>query len=91
MSGSVNNTAGEVEEEIGNVTGLRSSQMSGKNHQAEGDAERKQAEAQRYVVSTINCIASNAESVAGSLTGDATQEISGVCFVFPHPRNPAGN
>ena len=84
MSGNVKNAVGKTEETIGNVTGLESFQTSGKKRQAEGDVECKQAQAQGYVEGTKDRVVGTVENLKGSLTGDTSQEISGMCSYFAH-------
>jgi uncharacterized protein YjbJ (UPF0337 family) len=91
MSGTVKNTVGKMEETIGNLTGLDSWKTSGKKNQAEGDVEHKQSQAQGYTEGTKDRVVGAAENMAGSLTGDSSQEISGGYFGLSHPLNPAGN
>jgi len=82
MSGNVNNAVGKMEETVGNMAGLESFQTSGKERQAEGDVELKQAQAQGYVEGTVDRVGGAVEDMKGSLTGDSSQEVSGWCFGF---------
>jgi len=70
-----------MEEAIGNATGLESWQTSGKKRQVEGDAETKQAQAEGYVEGTKDRVVGAVENMAGSVTGDTSQEVSGGCLV----------
>ena len=81
VSGGIKDTVGKVEEKIGDLTGLTSFQTSGKERQAEGEVEHKQAQAQGYVEGTKDCVTGTFDKVAGSFTGNTSQEISGGCLV----------
>ena len=81
-SGNVKSAVGKFEETAGNMTGLESLQTSGKQRQAEGDVELKQAQAQGYVEGTMDRVGGAVEDMKGSLTGDSSQEVAGWCFGF---------
>ena len=80
-NGCVKDTVGRIEGGVGDVTGLESWQTSGKKRQAEGEVEHKQAQAQGYVEGTKDCVTGTFDKVAGSFTGNTSQEISGGCLV----------
>ena len=84
MSGNFKKAVGAVEETAGKTTGLESLETSGKQRQAEGDAEFKQAQAQGYAEGTKDRVVGTFEDMKGSLTGDSSQEVSGGCFGFVH-------
>ena len=70
-----------MEETIGDATGLDSWTASGKERQAEGDVEHKQAQAQGYVKGTVDVATGALNKVVGTLKGDTSQEIAGGYFI----------
>jgi uncharacterized protein YjbJ (UPF0337 family) len=68
---------GRVEETVGNVTGLESFKTSGQERRAQGDTEHKEGQAQGYTEGTKDRVVGKKDELAGSVTGDSTQETSG--------------
>jgi uncharacterized protein YjbJ (UPF0337 family) len=76
------NTMGKVEETIGDVTGMDSWKTSGQERRVQGDTEYKQAQAQGYAEGTKDRLFGKKDQLSGAVTGDTTQEASGMSFYF---------
>lgn len=69
--------SGQVQEQIGNVTGSTDWQQSGKQQHSEGEAEIKAAQAKGYAEGVVDKVGGYKDSVVGAVSGDKTSQISG--------------
>jgi uncharacterized protein YjbJ (UPF0337 family) len=73
---------GNIEERIGHVTGLDSLKTSGQERRVQGDTEHKQAQSQGYTEGVKDRAVGAKDQLAGSVTGDTSQETSGMSYHF---------
>ena len=69
---------GEIEETVGNVTGIQSLKTSGQERRAQGDTEYKEAQTQGYAEGFKDRAVGKKDQLSGAVTGDTTQEASGM-------------
>ena len=84
VSGNIKSVSGTVQEQIGNLTGSKDWQASGKQQHAEGEGEVKAAQAKAYAEGLADQVGGYKDSVVGAVTGDKATQISG------NARNEAG-
>lgn len=76
-TGEFHSLKGTAVEAVGNATGWTNWQRDGKQERVAGDAEYNAARAKGYTKGTGDRLVGKKDSVAGSLTGDRAQELSG--------------
>lgn len=77
FSGNLKSVSGQVQEQIGNLTGATSWQQSGKQQHAEGEAELKAAQAKGYAEGLVDQVGGYKDSIIGAVTGNKTDQIAG--------------
>lgn len=68
-------------EAIGNMTGSESWQQSGKKEHTEGEAEYNAAKTKGYAEGVMDRASGKVDAVVGAMTGDRSQEASGMNYV----------
>ena len=76
-SGNLKSVSGQVQEQIGNLTGSKEWQQSGKQQHAEGEAELKAAQAKGYAEGLVDQVGGYKDSIVGAVTGNKTDQIAG--------------
>ena len=76
-TGQFHSVKGTLVEAIGNLTGAQSWQQSGKEEHARGEGEITAAQAQGYVEGAGDRLQGKYDAVAGAVTGDKNQQLSG--------------
>ncbi|THV05370.1 mismatched base pair and cruciform DNA recognition protein [Dendrothele bispora CBS 962.96] len=77
MSGQFHSVKGNIVEGLGNLTGVKSWQQSGKEEHAAGEAELNAAKAKGYAEGTKDRAGGYMQNVAGAVTGDKEQQARG--------------
>ncbi|TIB80045.1 hypothetical protein E3Q22_02170 [Wallemia mellicola] len=72
-----NSTVGSGKEFIGNTIGSQDLSKSGKEQHAQGEAERKEAEAKQYGEGLVDSATGKAKNIGGAITGDKDQQARG--------------
>ena len=80
ISGGVKDAVGRAEEKIGDLTGFKLFQTSGKERQAEGEVEHKQTQAQGYAEGTKDYVTHTFDKWLDPSRA-TPHEISGGCLV----------
>lgn len=73
--------------QVGNVTGSKDWQTSGKQEHAEGEGETKAAEAKGWAEGAKDQVAGYKDKVVGAVTNDKSQEVSGTCISLSPTRS----
>lgn len=68
--------------QVGNVTGSKDWQTSGKQEHAEGEGETKAAEAKGWAEGAKDQVAGYKDKVVGAVTNDKSQEVSGTYYTL---------
>ncbi|KAG7094919.1 hypothetical protein E1B28_005725 [Marasmius oreades] len=76
-SGRYHSIKGNVVGTIGNLTGSKPWQQSGKEEHAQGEAEYQTAQAKGYVEGTIDRVGGHEDSVIGTLSSDESRRAQG--------------
>ncbi|PWN31659.1 mismatched base pair and cruciform DNA recognition protein [Meira miltonrushii] len=77
FNGNLKSVSGQVQEQIGNLTGATSWQQSGKQQHAEGEAELKAAQAKGYAEGLVDQVGGYKDSIVGAVTGNKSDQIAG--------------
>ncbi|KAF8623365.1 hypothetical protein AX17_007443 [Amanita inopinata Kibby_2008] len=76
-SGKLHSMKGSVVETLGNATGSRSMQQSGRNEHAQGEAEYKASQMKGQAEGTSHRMKGKKDSIVGAMTGDKSQQAAG--------------
>ncbi|KAH9939160.1 hypothetical protein B0H21DRAFT_698588, partial [Amylocystis lapponica] len=76
-TGQYHSLKGTVVQSIGDLTGATTWQQSGKDEHAQGEAEYNAAQLKGYAEGAVDRATGKFDAVAGAVTGDREQQISG--------------